>query len=161
MVEFIQQCWTKIDHQGSLIKWSRLTCGGMVGKTKQSVEKQTIVQQGGTPLLLFTLLHHLQRLCTNQWGNMDLEILKVSHSSLREPKIDSNRTFHIPNGYIQYIQSEIKYISFFPFTVKHFHVCITLPITNEVIVKIQVCNLLEKYQLDTRFWIVLCKNPYK
>lgn len=131
------------------LKWSLLTCGGMVGKKKQSIEKQTVVQQGGTPLLLFTLLHHLQRLCTNQWGNMDLEISKVSHSSSQEPKIDSNRTFHIPNGYIQYIQSEIKYISFFfsPFTVKHFHVCITLPITNEVIVKIQVCNLLEKYQL--------------
>lgn len=145
------------------LKWSLLTCGGMVGKKKQSIEKQTVVQQGGTPLLLFTLLHHLQRLCTNQWGNMDLEISKVSHSSSREPKIDSNRTFHIPNGYIQYIQSEIKYISFFFFSLH----CKTLSCVHHITdYKRSHCQntgvqLVRKIPTRTRFWIVLCKNPYK
>lgn len=148
-----------IDHQKNPVKMVPPHIQQNRGKNK-SKEKQTVVQQGGTPLLLFTLLHHLQRLCTNQWGNMDLEISKVSHSSSREPKLTQTEPFTPPNGYIQYIQSEIKYISVF------LH-CKTLSCVHHITdYKRSHCQntgvqLVRKIPTRTRFWIVLCKNPYK
>lgn len=48
-------------------------------------------------------------------------------------------------------------------TFEHYHMCITLPITNKSYLHCQNTDvqIVRKIPTHTRFWIVLCKNPYK